>query len=203
CASLTPAPRFQGSSSLCPSPFNCLTRNINRHLPYSTFFLSIFLFISLSLLSLTLHLSASLNFSLLLSIFSLFTLSLSRATLVHSVPFFFLFSTLLSFFHSSFLSSFLIPLFFPSFALLPLPLPSSTLPLFLLCFFTSPTLELLEHFSVLSRKSSFFHFSFLSSLFFSFLLSFFHSSFLSSLFFPFFFPSSTLLSFFHFFPFFF
>src|SRR4029434_8551049 len=81
CASLTPAPRFQGSSSLCPSPFNCITRNINRHLPSSNFFslhLSIFLFISLSLLSLTLHLSASLHFSLFLSIFSLFTLSLSH-----------------------------------------------------------------------------------------------------------------------------
>src|SRR4029434_4250362 len=38
CASLTPAPRFQGSTSLCPSPFKCITRNIKRHLPYSTSF---------------------------------------------------------------------------------------------------------------------------------------------------------------------
>src|SRR4029434_4619601 len=109
CASLTPARRFQGSSSLCPSPFNCMTRNINRHLPYSTF-LSIFLFISLSLLSLTVHLFASIHFSLLLSIFSLFTLSLSRATLVHS----------------SFLSSFFLPLFFPSSTLLSFLLPFLT-----------------------------------------------------------------------------
>src|SRR4029434_7735638 len=54
---------------------------IKRHLPYSTFF--------------------SVLFSLLLSVFSLFTLSLlslSIATLVHSS------STLLSFFHSSLFS---------------------------------------------------------------------------------------------------
>src|SRR4029434_6723682 len=38
CASLTPAPRIQGSSSLCPSPFNCITRDIKRHLPYSNLF---------------------------------------------------------------------------------------------------------------------------------------------------------------------
>src|SRR4029434_9106775 len=89
CASLTPAPRFQSSSSLCPSPFNCITRNIKRHLPpsHSTF-------------SHTPSLCFT-PFSLLLSIFSLFTLSLSRATLVHSsfllLPLFLTYSTLLFF----------------------------------------------------------------------------------------------------------
>src|SRR4029434_9439141 len=93
CASLTPAPRFQGSSSLCTSPFNCITRNIHRHIPYSTFFS---LYPSHSTFSHTPSLCFT-PFSLLLSIFSLFTLSLlslSRATLVHS----------------SFLSSFLLSL---------------------------------------------------------------------------------------------
>ena len=87
CASLTPAPRFQGSSSLCPSPFNCITRNIKTHLPYSTFFsLHLSLYLSQSTFSHTPSLCFN-PFSLLLSIFSLFTLSLlslSIATLVHS-----------------------------------------------------------------------------------------------------------------------
>src|SRR4029434_8855216 len=78
CASLTPAPRVQGSSSLCPSPFNCITRNIKRHLPYSTF-----LFISLSLLSLTLHLSASLHF---LSMFNIFPLHSLFTVFIQSHP---------------------------------------------------------------------------------------------------------------------
>src|SRR4029434_6218361 len=51
---------LSSSPSLCPSPFNCITRNIKRHLPYSTFFSSIFL--SLSLYFLSHHLSASLHF---------------------------------------------------------------------------------------------------------------------------------------------
>src|SRR4029434_7299871 len=88
CASLTPAPRFQGSSSLCPSPFKCITRNIKRHLPYSTFFHSIFLSIP-------------------------FLLQLFFPSSIH-LSFFFPSSTLLSFLHSSFL----LPLFFPSFTLL-------------------------------------------------------------------------------------
>src|SRR4029434_2094572 len=95
CASLTPAPRFQGSSSLCPSPFNCITRNINRHLPYSTFFLSIFLSIPLTLLFLTLHLSASLYF---LSFFQYFPSSLSLYCLYPEPLLFTLLSFLLSFF---------------------------------------------------------------------------------------------------------
>src|SRR4029434_10229928 len=75
--------------SLCPSPFNCITRNIKRHLPYSTFFsLHLSLYPSHSTFSQTPSLCFT-PFSLLLSIFSLFTLSLlsCRATLVHS-PFF-------------------------------------------------------------------------------------------------------------------
>src|SRR4029434_387571 len=105
CASLTPAPRFQGSSSFCPFPFNCITRNIKRHLPTSTFFsLYLFIYPSHSTFSHTPSLCFT-PFSLLLSIFSLFTL-------------FFPSSTLLPFFHSSFFSSFLPPLFFPSFTLL-------------------------------------------------------------------------------------
>src|SRR4029434_8084373 len=84
CASLTPAPRFQGSSSLCPSAFNCITRNIKRHLPYSTSFsLSIFLSIPLTLLSFTLHLSASLHF---LSFFQYFPSSLSLLYLYGANP---------------------------------------------------------------------------------------------------------------------
>src|SRR4029434_2762973 len=135
CASLTPAPRFQGTSSLCSSPFNCLTRNIKRRLPYSTFFsLHLSLYPSHSTFSHNPSLCFT-PFSLLLSIFSLLTLSLlsCRATLVHS----------------SFLSSFFLPLFFPSFTLLS----------FFLFFF---------HSFLLSFLLSFFHSSFLSSLFLTF-----------------------------------
>ena len=127
CASLTPAPRFQGSSSLCPSPFNCITRNTNRHLPYSTFFsLHLSLYLSQSTFSHT----PSLCFTPFFSPFNIFFLhslfiSLSRATLVHSsffssflrplfFPFFFPSSTLLSFFLSSFLLSLFFLLFFLS-----------------------------------------------------------------------------------------
>src|SRR4029434_2698799 len=132
CASLTPAPRFQGSSSFCPSPFNCMTRNIKRHLPYSPFFsLHLSLYPSHSTFSHTPS-PCFTPFSLLLSIFTLFTLSLlslSRATLVCSsflssvllplvFPFVFPSSPLFSFFHCSFLTSFLLPLFFPSITLL-------------------------------------------------------------------------------------
>src|SRR4029434_4011082 len=92
CASLTPAPRFQGTSSLCPSPFNFITRNIKRHLPFSTFFFS--LSFSLSIFSHTPSLCFP-PFSLLLSIFSLFTLP------SFLLPLFFPSSTLLSFLHSS------------------------------------------------------------------------------------------------------
>ena len=106
CASLTPAPRFQGSSSLCPSPFNCITRNIKRHLPYSPFFLSIFPSFSLSLYPEPL----------------LFTLCSFLISFFHSsflLPLFFPFFTLLSFFHSSFLLllffSFLLSFFHSSF----------------------------------------------------------------------------------------
>src|SRR4029434_6340532 len=104
CAILTPVPRFQGSSSLCPSPFNCKTRNIKRHLPFSTFFLFIFLSIPLTLLSLTLHHSASLHF---VSFFQYFPSSLSLYSLYPEPLLFTLRSFLLSFFHSSFL----LPLF--------------------------------------------------------------------------------------------
>src|SRR4029434_4324909 len=100
CASLTPAPRFQGSSSLCPFPFNCITRNIILSFFHSSSFvlpLSFpFLFPSSTLLSF---------------FYSSFLSSL-----------FFPSSTLLSFFHSSFLLllffPFFFPYFFPSFTLL-------------------------------------------------------------------------------------
>src|SRR4029434_7548205 len=96
CASLTPAPRFQGSSSLCPSPSNCITRNIILSFFHSSSFLlplsSPFFFPSSTLLSFLLSFFHS-SFLLLL---------------------FFSFFTLLSFFHSSIL----LPLFFPSFTLL-------------------------------------------------------------------------------------
>src|SRR4029434_1443283 len=123
------------------------------------FFLSIFLSNPLTLLSLTLHLSASLHF---LS-FQYFPSSLSLYCL-YPEPFFFPSSTLLSFFHSSFL----LPLFFPS----------------------STPLSSFHSFFLLSRFfPSFFPFFTLLS----FLLSFFHSPFLSSflftLFFLFFFLS--------------
>src|SRR4029434_2238312 len=74
CASLTPAPRFQASSSLCPSPVNCITRNIKRHLPYSTF-LSLHLSLYLSVYFLS-H-SISLLHSIFLSFFQYFPSSLS------------------------------------------------------------------------------------------------------------------------------
>src|SRR4029434_10362358 len=112
CASLTPVPRFQGSSSLCPSLFNCITRNIKRHLPYSTFFsLHLSLYLSQSTFSHT----PSPCFTPFFSPFNIFPL---HSLFIHSCSLFVLSSTLLSFFHSSFLSSFLIPLFFPSSTLL-------------------------------------------------------------------------------------
>src|SRR4029434_7142312 len=88
CASLTPAPRFQGSSSLCPSQFNCINRSIKRHLPYSTFSLS------LSLLSLTLHLSVSPHFLSFFqyfpsSLFTLFTDCIHSHSCSLFFPFFF------------------------------------------------------------------------------------------------------------------
>src|SRR4029434_2655003 len=85
CASLTPAPRFQGSSSLCPSPFNCITSTLILSFVHSSYFL-------LALLS-----PSSTLLSFLLSFFhSSFLLLL-----------FFSFFTLLSF-YSTFLSSFLL-----------------------------------------------------------------------------------------------
>src|SRR4029434_4634359 len=107
--------------SLCPSPFNCITRNIKRRLPYSTFFsLHLSLYPSTSNFSHTPSLCFT-PFSLL-SIFSHFTLftvfiqshscslfhsaflsSFTLFSFLHSS--FFSSSTLLSFFHSSFLSS--------------------------------------------------------------------------------------------------
>src|SRR4029434_8986061 len=135
CASLTPAPRFQGSSSLCPSPFNCMTRNIKRHHPYSTFFslhLSLYPFPSSTLLS------------FVLSFFTLFFPSSTLLSFLQSsflLPLFFPSSTLLSFF---------VLFFFPSSPLL------SFLPLFFLFFFL-----FFFHSSFLS--SLYFHSSFLSS----------------------------------------
>src|SRR4029434_8584620 len=72
CASLTPAPRFQDSSSLCPSPLSCITRNIKRHLPYPPFFSSFFL--SSHIYFLSHSLPASLHF---LSFFQYLPSSLS------------------------------------------------------------------------------------------------------------------------------
>ena len=122
CASLTPAPRFQGSSSLCPSPFNCITRNIKRHLPYSPFFslhLSLYPF-HIYFLSHSISLphsivSPSFNIYPLHSLFTAFIQSHSCSLFFSS---FFLSSTLLSFFLSFFYSSCLLPLFFPFFTLL-------------------------------------------------------------------------------------
>src|SRR4029434_2330148 len=85
CASLTPAPRFQGSSSLCPSPFNCITRNIKT--PSILYF---FLSLSFTLLSF-------LHSCFLYSFLYYFLLPLF-------FPSFTLLSFLLSFFHSSFFS---------------------------------------------------------------------------------------------------
>src|SRR4029434_6842036 len=122
--------------SLCPPPFNFITRNIKRHLPYSSFFSPHSTFSHTPSLCFT-------PFSLLLSIFSLFTLS------SFLLPLFFSSSTLLSFFHSSFLLS----LFFLFSLLLPLFFP------FFLFFFPSSTLL------------SFFHSSFFSSSFLNFCIS--------------------------------
>src|SRR4029434_1527298 len=91
CASLTPAPRFQGSSSLCPSPFNCITRYIILSFFHSSSFVLPLLFPSSTLLSFLLSFFHS-SFLLLL---------------------FFSFFTLLSF-HSSFLLPLFFPFFFPS-----------------------------------------------------------------------------------------
>src|SRR4029434_8064261 len=85
-------PIFQGSSSLCPSPFNCITRNIILSFCHSSSFLLPLFFPSSTLRSFPLSLFHS-SFLLLL---------------------FFSFFTLLSFFHSSFL----LLLFFSFFALL-------------------------------------------------------------------------------------
>src|SRR4029434_10618128 len=127
CASLTPAPRFQGTSSLCPSPFNCLTRNIKRHLPSSTFF-------SLHLSLYPSHYFFSHSISLLHSIFSpsfnIFPLLSFLLSFFHSSFLLPLLSFLLSFFHSFFLSSLFFTFFFPSFTLLS----------FLLSFFHSSIL---------------------------------------------------------------
>src|SRR4029434_3442280 len=95
CALLTPAPRFQGSSSLCPSPFNCITRNIILSFFHSSSFL------------LPLSFPSSILLSFLLSFFPHPFLS------SFLLPLFFP-STLLFFLHSSFL----LPLFFPSSTLL-------------------------------------------------------------------------------------
>src|SRR4029434_6814227 len=84
CASLTPVPRFQGSSSLCPSPF------------LSSFLLSLFFSSSTPLFCL----HSSFLASFLLSLFFLFFF-----------PFFTILSFLLSFFHSSFLLPLFFPFF--------------------------------------------------------------------------------------------
>src|SRR4029434_9084539 len=68
CASLTPAPIPRNLISLSLSIQ--LTRNIKRHLPYSTFFLSIFLYPSHSTFSHTPSLCFT-PFSLLIQIFHL------------------------------------------------------------------------------------------------------------------------------------
>src|SRR4029434_2835332 len=99
CASLTPAPRVQGSSSLCPSPFNCITRNIILSFFHSSSFVLPLFFPSSTLLC--------------------FLLSFFHSSLL--LLLFFSFFTLLSFFHSSFL----LLLFFSFFTLLPLFFPSS------------------------------------------------------------------------------
>src|SRR4029434_9364151 len=90
CASLTPGPRFQGSSSLCPSLFNCYILRDTFHtlLFFSPFF------------------SPSFSIFPLHSLFTVFIHSYSCSVFS---PF-----TLLSFLHSSFFSSFLLPFFFPS-----------------------------------------------------------------------------------------
>src|SRR4029434_2111289 len=104
-----------------------VTRKIKRHHPYSTFFFSIFLSIPLTLLSFTLHLSASLHFHsfqyfpLHSLFFPFFFPSSTLLSFLHCFPFFFpsftLLSFLLSFFHSFFLIS-LLSFFFPSSTLL-------------------------------------------------------------------------------------
>src|SRR4029434_7168799 len=85
CASLTPAPIPRNLISLSLSIQ--LTRNIKRHLPFSTFFLSIFLYPSHSTFSHTPSLCFT-QFSLL-SIFSLFTVFIQSHSCSLFFPFLF------------------------------------------------------------------------------------------------------------------
>src|SRR4029434_9796625 len=69
CASLTPAPRFQGSSSLCPSLFNCITRNIILSFFHSSFLLTLFFSFLFSFTTLLPFFHSSFLFYFLLPLF--------------------------------------------------------------------------------------------------------------------------------------